>query len=471
MLLSEYLNKDIDFGDYGVFEPVVDRDSNFFINLQRLRHTKVPEFRDSVQQINTHFQKIIKLLVKAKVKDPQRDIFYNTAFRYFKFNEVNGICLGFSKSTTGVGFGPKLSADVLSTAFDIVKAGIEDPEFFQLMTLFQENVGPDRLSDMIATILLDSIKAYTLRINAELGIDQKHFPKHRFRNGFLINSHKGSELYLLPQDILHKLPIAKCWEDIDTVIYENDAIRRELNEEILDDWARFLSRDKKAFIRRSIFQEPERFQRVINAYKGQVLEPIDVADDSEYYIDVVGKEFNKKNINWLSCFVVPKDSLNATKEILEIFKDWVENNRGWDFIQEIKSNKKEKGVQSLIHLGCKNYVKENNLDASFEVNNGRGPADIKISRGNDKTVVEVKLSSNKKYLHGYETQIEEYAKAEGTKNRIYVLVDVGNSNRVDQLKKRHEEDISMGKDVADLVIIDAKPKSSASIYYVDELDF
>lgn len=77
------------------------------------------------------------------------------------------------------------------------------------------------------------------------------------------------------------------------------------------------------------------------------------------------------------------------------------------------------------------------------------------------------VSSNKKYMHGYETQIEEYAKAEGTRNRIYVLVDVGNSNRVDQLRKRHEEDVSMGKDVADLVIIDAKSKDSASIYYAD----
>ena len=31
---------------------------------------------------------------------------------------------------------------VLETAYDIVKAGIEDPEFFQLLPLFQDNVGP-----------------------------------------------------------------------------------------------------------------------------------------------------------------------------------------------------------------------------------------------------------------------------------------------------------------------------------------
>ena len=43
-----------------------------------------------------------------------------------------------------------------------------------------------------------------------------------------------------------------------------------------------------------------------------------------------------------------------------------------------------------------------------------GPVDLKMSRGNDKTVVEIKLSSNADYIHGYEEQIEEYAKAEGT---------------------------------------------------------
>lgn len=30
-----------------------------------------------------------------------------------------------------------------------------------------------------------------------------------------------------------------------------------------------------------------------------------------------------------------------------------------------------------------------------------------LSRGNDKTVVEIKLSSNADYIHGYEEQIEE----------------------------------------------------------------
>ena len=49
---------------------------------------------------------------------------------------------------------------------------------------------------------------------------------------------------------------------------------------------------------------------------------------------------------------------------------------------------------------------------TFEANEGPGPVDLRMSRGNNKTVVEIKLSSNADYIHGYEEQIEQYVKAE-----------------------------------------------------------
>ena len=94
------------------------------------------------------------MLDKAKKKD-NSDTFYKEALRRFKFSEVNGICLGYAKGKSGAGFGNTLGRQVINTAYDIVKAGILDPEFFELLPLFQENVGADRLSDMIATLILD----------------------------------------------------------------------------------------------------------------------------------------------------------------------------------------------------------------------------------------------------------------------------------------------------------------------------
>lgn len=40
---SEYLGLDDELDIYGVFDSIVDEDSNFFINLMRLKETKVPE--------------------------------------------------------------------------------------------------------------------------------------------------------------------------------------------------------------------------------------------------------------------------------------------------------------------------------------------------------------------------------------------------------------------------------------------
>lgn len=464
MLLSEYLGKDIDFKSHGVFEPVIDRDSKFFINLQRLRKTEIPEFKDSITKINNHFGKIIKLLLRAQKKDVKFDQFYKTALGLFNFHEVNGICLGYSESHSGAGFGDILTKEVLSTAYDIVKAGIDDPEFFQLMSLFQENVGADRLSDMMATILLENIKAYTLRINRELRILDSNYPNHTFTNGLLYNEKKRCEILLLPLDILHKLPIAESWEDIDNVIEKNIAIREELNREILDGWAKYKAWQKKAYILNEIFKKKERFHRVIKAYKEESLDLVDISYDSDYYLDLVTKDFSKENISWSSFIKSEIDTYSASLEILNIFGHWVEYNKGWELIQEINSNKREKAVQRLLHLGCKNYIEVNNLDSNFETDMGRGPEDLKISRGGDKTVIEIKLSSNNQYMHGYETQIEEYANAEKTKNRIYVLIDVGNPGRVKKLLAKHEKDIIEGRDVAKVIIIDATPKDSASIY-------
>lgn len=149
-------------------------------------------------------------------------------------------------------------------------------------------------------------------------------------------------------------------------------------------------------------------------------------------------------------------------DVIGIFKEWVENNRGWALIQDSPANKREKAVQRFIHLGAKYYVEKNNLDLSCEADEGRGPVDLKLSHGKDKTLAEIKLSSNGQYLHGYEAQVQEYGAAERTRNLIFVFVDVGNPGRLETIKKLHRNNQLEGKSCPELVIIDAKKRESAS---------
>jgi len=133
-------------------------------------------------------------------------------------------------------------------------------------------------------------------------------------------------------------------------------------------------------------------------------------------------------------------------------------------IQNAPTKNREKAVQRFMHLGAKYYVDVNDLDFSCEADEGRGPVDVKMSRGKDKTLAEIKLSSNGQYLHGYQEQVIEYAAAEHTRSLIYVFIDVGNPGRLKTIKTLHRKNQIEGKACPELVIIDARQKKAASTY-------
>lgn len=452
------LNDTLDTTD--TFDSILDEDSNFFINIIRLRSTQVPEFSKSYERINTYFSDIATLL---QASDKKGDKFYRAALARFDFSEVNGINLGFSETKYGSGFGPRLRKQVIDDAFDIIKKGSSQPEIFHLVSLFEDNVGPDRLSDMIATIILPDIKEYTKRINRELNINPTTYPNVIFVDGIAQNPYKDCDILLLPIDILQELPIARGWDDIDRVMHENQSIRNEINEIVASEWSKWASSAKKEYIKRHIFEIPERCERVISGYKESTVAPVNLTADLDYFVAAVFKQI-KQECAFSATTEPGITSFKATEDVITIFKNWVENNRGWQIILDTDSSKREKAVQRLFHLGAKHYITVNSLDISFEPDEGRGPADFKISRGADKTVGEIKLSSNAQYLHGYEVQVEEYALAEDTRNRCYILVDVGNPGRVKRLSDLHTQRQSSGENVPLLSIIDSKHKDSASTY-------
>lgn len=469
MLVSEFLEIDNELDDLGTFDARIDKDSHFFINIVRLKHSTTPEFANAYDLINSRFSDIATLLSNAE--SPIRsDKFFRSARELFAFSEVNGINLGFSESTSGSGFGDQLSMTVLEDAYRIIKAGSTQPEIFHLVSLFEENVGPDRLSDMIASIIKPCIISYTQRILNELDINSRTRAHLEFDNdGIVINPYKGCPLLLLPTDILHKLPIAKNWEDVSYAAEKNAAIRREINHEIGDVWEKWHSSDRKNYVKENIFMRPDACGRVIDSYRAEQPPAFDPSSDPEYYSEVLFGDI-KKTANFLASGK-EINSYQGAMEVVSIFKNWIEFNKGWSLLRDADSRNREKVAQSLIHLCAKYYVKQNNLDISFESNAGRGPLDIKFSRGSDKTVVEVKLSSNPQYMHGYQIQVQEYKKSEDADKSIYVLMDLDNPGRIKKIQQEHRRNLRAGKKCPELVIVDARGKKSASVYEPDNSPF
>lgn len=440
---------------HGVFNVFLDEDSHFFINIKRLQVTTVPEFAAGYEKVNQYFHNI-GILLKASRSDNDRT--YKEAFKRFNFSEVNGINLGFSSGTHGAGFGSMLRAQIIKDAYEIIHSGSEQPEIFHLVGLFEENVGPDRLSDMVARIIYSDILAYSKRIYRTLGISPENYPEYSFDDGIVINPYKGIKLLLLPVELLHELPIARCWDDIDRVCRENDAIRAEINDIVGTEWSKMRTAEKKQYLRNWIFMNPEKAGRIVESYKASTVAPYDPLSDLDYLIGHLQNTFAAKSDG-------DDDSLAAATEIVDNYQEWVEYHRGAVVIQESPSRSREKTVQRTIHAVALVFCKKFNWDISPETDSGRGPEDFKISRGSDKTVVEVKLTSNPDCVHGLAVQIEEYAKAESTNKKIFILVNTGqNENRVNAVMEKHAEMIAAGLSPARVVVIDAKPKNAASTH-------
>ncbi|CUU48425.1 hypothetical protein [Clostridium beijerinckii] len=464
ILLSTYLNIGNKLNSVRAFDQILDLDANYFININRVKDTNIKEFKNGYKKINDYFKNIGLLLKHSK---GQSDRFYKEAIKKINFHEVNEIGLGYSKGRKGSGFGKELTQKIINDAKVIIDAGTKDPEIFHLIVLFEDNVGPDRLSDMFATLLEDEIKQYTKRIYKELGINKENYPELEFEGEFLINPYKENIILLLPQDILHELPIAKDWDDIDRVCREIEKIKNDINTLVKKNWSKIGSTYKKSYIRENIINDKVLLNKLINEYKESKVEEYDFEKDplGLSVLAVYQSKLNQEDL--IEDIDKDKTTFQITKDICERFKYQIENKKASQILytDDLKP-RKEKIAQQLFLCIADAYCKANNLDLSPECNIGRGPVDFKTSKGDkDKTLVEIKLTTNSGQLvHGLKVQLEEYSKAEETKNLIYLVIDNGGSkNKIKEMYEVYDK-FADDKKKPFLIFVDAIPKASASKY-------
>ena len=156
---------------------------------------------------------------------------------------------------------------------------------------------------------------------------------------------------------------------------------------------------------------------------------------------------------------------SVVSAIVEQFKDSVENTGAWEILyaEDRRTPRKERTSQHLFASIAASYCKANDVDISPEANSGNGPVDFKFSTGySNKVLVELKLSKNTHLDQCLQKQIPIYMKQEGTDSAIYLLINVGNDEKVEAFRQRYNE---LGPNVRRkirLVVVDAKPKESAS---------
>ena len=129
----------------GVFDVRLDLDAQVFIDPAMLAKTKCPELKGSRDDIVKHFNGVLKLLERSRVRG---DKMWKDALRRLAFPELKETCLGYSVlGTAGSGMGRRIAEQLIDSAKEILDAGVSDPEIFELSGLFEEGVGPDRISE------------------------------------------------------------------------------------------------------------------------------------------------------------------------------------------------------------------------------------------------------------------------------------------------------------------------------------
>lgn len=116
----------------------------------------------------------------------------------------------------------------------------------------------------------------------------------------------------------------------------------------------------------------------------------------------------------------PRCTLEESRQRVAYLKDVIENKGGHRmFYINGKPLRREQDVQIMFRLVWYGTLS----DISREVNDGRGPADFKISRGaSDKTIIEFKLAKNKQLERNLRAQTEIYQRASDARGRLEVVV-------------------------------------------------
>ena len=175
-------------------------------------------------------------------------------------------------------------------------------------------------------------------------------------------------------------------------------------------------------------------------------------ENQENYFNKINKLNEIRIINTEDTY--PNDSYKESLQRINDFKRYIECN---DVGILIDPHRKEPCLQKLFKL----IWRKTGFDFNAEVNNGRGPLDFKVSKGNaDKTIIEFKLASNSKLKQNLQNQVDVYKKANNTNKSITVLFFFNEKERNKLERVLRELQI---KKQENIVIIDCtKQKPSAS---------
>jgi hypothetical protein len=412
-----------------VFDPVLDIDTRLFLDPHLLKHADVPEFARAYEHLKRHFGNIARLLLASEA---EADIFWKRADRLMVWPEVKGLCIGFSKeSTDGSGIGPELRTQLLRTAKQILSKGIDDLEIFELVGMFQERFGPDRISDMTANVIRQELNQFTSRILEEIaGECATQVPRND--EGAPLNPVNDAPLLLVPRSLLRDIPVALDWSSRDLVAEQNEELRETVNRIAGESWRQVVQAFTKEKLKDFALNNPDLIQDAVDIYRSKTAQHYDFNEDRSGEASWLPAAQIATRDNPLQLQLSEHPTTNQVFDLVMTvctkFKSLIEDNGLSHLLYDSNGHPKHETASQLLFYGISEaYCHANAIMIARESDGGRGPVDFKFGTNMQNSVlVEIKKSTNTSGLKkGIESQLPTYMNAEGSKRAIYLVIDVG----------------------------------------------
>jgi hypothetical protein len=387
----------IEMRKLGVFNPKMGHDNKMFVD-PKLLENAADELLGARSDLLDYFAGTVSLIKMIRTKT-DADIYWVRAWQRMRFKETSNTCLGSSrKGTDGNGIGPVLAKRIVNRAADILPHVKFQPDLFELIGVFADGLGCDRVSDMIVSILKLRFIAYTNRITRALGIQRTvvlEIGSQRF--AFPCLSKGDKPIILIPKRILKPLPIAMSIEEALLNADLNDHARREVNK-AFSDAHKLGTRPKAESLRAIIRTDSSIAAGILSAYqraKGVPYDfdtaPVKVTDFEPIARELVGTpKIHKSGLD-------PWERVEAcVRDTIDNLRQSIEENRLSDVLFDNNDAPREEIISQRIIFAVANiFARLYDVDASREGNAGPGAVDFRFTVGfNARLLVETKLSTH-----------------------------------------------------------------------------
>lgn len=436
--IDEYINvKEEDLKRAGIYNGYIFLDSPLFLNPKLLNNNNIPEFYDAENTIVSHFEKTIMILKNVR-EYSNKDVWWKMAKRHFYFPEPEGIGLGTSiDSIDGNGLTGKTAEKCLKTFKCIIEKNVEDSYMYRLLYLVQENIGVDRISDMLCTIIYENLLQFTENKIDELKLECDTYTVYNNKKYKIFKRPNGKNLVFMPEDFLSEIPDIVDEYDIMDIINLNQDIKEYSSkyfEEAKFNITNIKSKTKKEMS--EIVLNNSQLMKVLLEYVER--ERVNTYDFENDPIGIYKSNVKLKSIMDENMSYIKRNNCNSLHDIiktaLEKYTKCIEDlglNEELYYVTKkgIKRNKPELTVHRFFIIILEAIKQYNHFEYFFEAKAGNGQVEFTITNMNEKVLVEFKLNTND-LVHGYVVQLEKYIQRYEATSSFYVIIKVSDNQKI-----------------------------------------